>query len=362
MIEESISKRITSLRWLCIAAVVLVHAAQWFYFQDPGQKHLAGVDFCYEPVYGWVLDIVLYGVSIGIVPTFFIISGYLHFSKSRKYKDVVVSKTRGLLLPFLIWTALACLAYLALSPLTGTYREFAFLQSREPLKWLSSVFGDYSNFFRAGATPPLLYQFWFIRDLFIMMLVSPLIGWCLRRIPWVYMALCLVPLAFVFVPVVAPNALFCFSLGGLCAIRKWDFFKFVDRWCPWWLVIAGAVASVICMHMLKDNLHVSGNFLTQLPSFLVYLKISRNIVSNDRAFRLSETMAPQSMFMYCAHSLLLINIIGLAGVKIFPVDTSWGIVCCMLFIFVADVVICAAAGMFLRKHSPCVFSLLSEGR
>ena len=102
------SERITSLRWLCIVLVLMQHAVQWPYFQ----ASLA--DFCFEPAFGWVYMTVVYGLGIGIVPVFFIISGYLQFAKPRNYKDTVLKKLEGLMLPMLIWTAVACLEYLAL--------------------------------------------------------------------------------------------------------------------------------------------------------------------------------------------------------------------------------------------------------
>ena len=108
------------------------------------------------------------------MPVFFIISGYLQFAKPRNYKDTVLKKLKGLMLPMLIWTAVACLEYLALKKWTGRILQFAFLESSNPLDWL------------------------------------------LHKIPWIYMTLCLLALVFVISPLTAPHALFFYSLGGRC--------------------------------------------------------------------------------------------------------------------------------------------------
>lgn len=356
MITQNMSERITSLRWLCIILVVLQHSVQWPYFQS------SMADFCFEPVFGWIYMVVEYGLGIGIVPVFFIMSGYLYFEKPRKYRDTIVKKSRGLLLPIILWTAIVCIEYLVLKRWTGEIDRFAFLNSSSPMEWFKGIIGDYSNMMHGGIGVPVLYQFWFIRDLFILSLLSPVINWLLQKIPWIYMTVCLALMFFLISPAVAPHALFFYSLGGLCAIREWNFFDIADKYVPWPLVIIGAVAAVIFVHTEGIYCGITTHFLAHMPTFFLLLKLSKFLIANKKVYEFTRKMAPQSMFLYGAHTYMLINVIGMMLVSIIDVTSTFGIIVFFLLLFFVDVCICTAAGIAVRKYLPKTFSLLSGGR
>lgn len=356
MINQQISERITSLRWISIVFIVLAHSVQWPYFNN------SVADFCFGPATNWAYMTILYGCSIGVIPVFFLIAGYLQFSKTRKYKETIVKKSTALLLPLLLWTALACIEYLALKPLTGPLPMFDFLQSSSPLDWLKAIFGDYSSLKTGVIGVPLLYQFWFLRDLFILSLLSPLINWLLHKIPWIYMALCLIALALLIAPIVEPHSLFFYSLGGLCAIREWDFFSLTDKWLPWPVVIIGCLAAILYTHSEGIYTGVTTKIIAHLPSFFLLLKLSKVLTAHRKVYQFTEKMAPQSMFLYCAHTLMLIDVAALASLKVFDVSSAIGMIGAILFIFVVDAGICTAVGMLLRRCMPKTFSLIIGGR
>lgn len=356
MISQQTSDRITSLRWISMAAIVLTHSVQWPYFNT------SAANFCFGPAMNWTYIIILYGIGIGVVPVFFLISGFLQFDKPRQYKETLLKKSTGLLLPLLIWTAIACVEYLALKPLTGPIANFGFMESHSVLDWLKAIFGDYSTLRSGIIGVPLLYQFWFLRDLFILSLLSPLIKWLLQKLPWIYMALCLLALAFLIAPIVEPHSLFFYSLGGLCAIRKWDFFSITDKWIPWPVVIVGCIAAIFYTHSEGIYAGVTTKIIAHLPSFFLLLKLSKTLTSRPKVFDFTKRMAPQSMFLYCAHTFMLIDVIALVSIRLFNVTCSSGMIGSVLFVFAVDLGICTAVGMLLRKFTPNLFSLLSGGR
>lgn len=352
---NQVSDRISSLRWISMVIVVLAHAVQWPFFNP-------SADFCDEPVVGWVYMAVIYGCAIGVIPVFFLISGYLQFIKERRYRDTVAKKTVGLLLPLVLWTAIACLEYLALKPWTGPLAQFDFLESRSPLDWLKAVFGDYSDILSGSIGVPLLYQFWFLRDLLIISLLSPVINWLLHKIPWAYMTVCLSFMIFDIIPLVEPHSLFFYSLGGLCAIRDRDFFSITDRWIPWPLILVGVVAAVVFTHAEGIYDGITMRYLAHLPSFFLLLKLSRGLVSNGKLFGFTKRMMPQAMFLYCSHTIMLIQVIALISVRIFNVSSMFGMTAAILFIFLADLGVCTAAGLLIRRFLPKTFSLLCGAR
>ena len=342
--------------------VVLAHAVQVFAFAPYTLPEVQPSDIEMGDGYRFIQSFVLYGMVVGLVPVFFMISGYLQFLKERSYWCEVGKKTKGLLLPMLVWTALAIVAYWCLKPWLGECLSFAFTKSKNPWDWVTAVFGSYKNVLTAGAGVPLLYQCWFIRDLFLLTLFFPVIRWLLRRIPIPFLIVCAVVWIGEFHPMVAGEALFFYSVGALCGMKKFDFFEAIDRTCPWWFVIAACIVSVSVMYVKLDYLQVTNNALVYIPTILLLIKLSGLFCKRAKVYGFLEKMSSQSMFLYCAHGNYLIVVLLVFAMRLFDVGTLGGLILGVLFIVVLDVVLCSAAGMLLERFAPRTFSLLTGGR
>ncbi len=112
------------------------------------------------------------------VPLFFIISGYLLFFKYKLdykfYYKVIKRKIKSLLVPFLIWNlAVFCFFFIIQKiPLAAKYSSgnLMDLSNLSFLKTLELVF-----------LRPIANQFWFIRDLMLLVVISPFIKVLLNR-------------------------------------------------------------------------------------------------------------------------------------------------------------------------------------
>lgn len=170
--NDSIDSRILSwLRFPLAALVVFIHT-------DYSRNTADAAFYIGTFLSGCVAQIA--------VPAFFFISGYLFFAKLenyglQEYKTIMCRKAKTLLVPYLLWIALAYYGY-------GLWTGF----SSDVKPW------DFYRIFWAGsdgftATSPLGYSFsllctpaglavlWFIRDLIIAMILSPLIWWIVRK-------------------------------------------------------------------------------------------------------------------------------------------------------------------------------------
>lgn len=165
------------------------------------------------------------------VPTFFFISGYLFFSKYIKfeYKDyiaIIVKKSKTLLLPYIIWNLIMYIYIAAWHLISdGTLGD---IQPWELYKIFWAKDDGYV------VTSPFGYQFsilcspicgvlWFIRDLMVVMLLSPLIWWIVRRLQMWSIILFLVPwLFYIGVPIKGFGlmALCFFPIGGVAYVEK----------------------------------------------------------------------------------------------------------------------------------------------
>ncbi|MCM1292827.1 MAG: acyltransferase [Bacteroides sp.] len=117
------------------------------------------------------------------VPLFFMIAGYLTGYKTRtlsrsQYSSLIYKRTRSLLIPYLIWNIFALIirTFVRLSPL-GIYTSSTGTSN--------SSWGFMTNLFWTPELEPL----WFIRDLYIMYLVLPVIYWLTKYLSWFSMIL-----------------------------------------------------------------------------------------------------------------------------------------------------------------------------
>lgn len=165
------------------------------------------------------------------VPTFFLISGYLFFKSVNKctcsiYKSKIKRRIPTLLVPYLLWNLLYLLFLLLLQVYAPS------LVSNERKRIVDYTFGELLNsFWNFGGVyygMPILYSFWYIRDLIVMCICSPIIYWAIKKLGALY--LCALSLVFVFNPFSFKatdmdwvKAVFFFSFGAWLGINKKSF-------------------------------------------------------------------------------------------------------------------------------------------
>lgn len=149
-----------------------------------------------------IVGIIMYSISHILtqtaVPLFFLISGYLFFVKLEEwdykiYRRKMLSRVRTLLVPYLIWVTLFCGIHIFrhILPIGGIHDFHVNL-----CKWLSDqggvcnlywssskwIYGA-SNIFgnKVIMTGPMPFHLWFLRDLIVAVILSPLYFFLFRR-------------------------------------------------------------------------------------------------------------------------------------------------------------------------------------
>lgn len=171
----------SALRFPLIVAVVIWHSRFVDITTSAGTMLIDAEQF---PVY-WCFSSLLSNVLVTIsVPLFFLMSGYFFFRNvdnfdSKIYREKLKRRLKTLLLPYLLWN-LIVVAILLLSEkfipgmMSGAKKS---VLQWGPGDWFANLF-----------TPPIAYQFWFIRDLFVFCLLTPLFYKCLTsriRLPFI---------------------------------------------------------------------------------------------------------------------------------------------------------------------------------
>ena len=361
-VPESVSRRISALRWPACLVPVLAHAAQSFAFVGDYPKTAEWLVPLMDSPYLWTDAFIYSLLGIGVVPMFFLFSGYLHFACPRSYSEVLRRRVPRIFVPMVLWTAIFCAFALAVIPLFGLCSGYDFLFSSDPKRWFTCLVGDYSHPFTAGLCCPTVYQFWYLRDLIVLMLIGPLVNWWLRRAPIVYFALVCASAFGDWRPLlVGTTALMFYSLGAFCGLRKVDFFALADRYCPWPLLALALVVQIVVMRHLGTSLTLNP-MVGCFTSILFFLKASALLVANERRFAVLRRLDRQSFFLYCCHGGTVGNVMFMLTAFVLPYDRPWMAAVGAFVIFALNAGLCTGVGLALERWCPRLFARLTGGR
>lgn len=210
MMDANVSARINLLRIVLICGIVLVHVPY-----GPETAPFNGDN----GIVDWLRVFLSESVFRVGVPCLSAISGYLLLRKgveSFDYRHVLGRKMQSVLLPLLIWNgAFFLFVYIAQSQGIGQGYLPDVTQARFPelLNLLFALNGE-----------PINLPLYFLRDLFVCILLSPVLIWLVKRYPFLTLAILLV-LTVVPVPVyivLRQSILLSFAIGMACAIHKVD--------------------------------------------------------------------------------------------------------------------------------------------
>lgn len=193
VLGENDSKKIAALGFVCACMIVIIHAS----------PRVVSSTFA-----RWIIGLVgADGVCRIAVPYFFLVSGFLlagRFSDKGWYCTAVRKRVRSIVLPYAIWIIwgmivqhLACKGAAVMGCKIGI---------SDPLSVFKASALGLDPFHNVG-------YLWYLRDLFFLVLASPLFYSALRKYPIAY-------------PAVAFAIYFCYSLAGLEGGRWYDFFEY----------------------------------------------------------------------------------------------------------------------------------------
>ena len=280
-IEKETSDRITSLRFLLVVFVVFIHND----FRT-GLNVPSDVVFNQSEVGLWIQRIISGGFATGAVPLFFLFSAYLQVLKSDLYGVMLKKRVKSLVLPYFLWIGL----YLACKLVVVKFfqPELA-LKENNILSWtfadfIHNVFGFSEVEF---GNPLAAEQFWFVRDLFIYILVSPVLIWLIRKAPVLFFIgiTAFSMYARVVFDTHLPVAFFYYICGLYCGILKINVFKSADR-IPWVVLLSLFSILIVCKYYISDS-YFNSNWFVILTACFIFLKISKIVVQNNHSLSAS---------------------------------------------------------------------------
>ena len=298
-LEERQSVLIKAMRFPLICMVVFVHS--------PGTFPTQTVEWSLDGwnIYHFVSEMIS-GLMFSIATCwFFTFRGYLFFRNlsegefsfqwvTRKGKK----RIRSLLIPYLIWNALAVIASFIVNGLFSLIHLETSSGNPEPITF------DPLYWFVTG---PADFPLWFLRDLIIVTLLLPIAYPLIKRCKWVFIgvlvAAYLSPLAptipsmrsFFFVMIGAWLGTYKINLISLCQKAK---------------VLAAFAALILLIAATSQIGKPTHTFLLNLfhPfGMIVFLNICDTVISNNKAKDLLCSLSSSVFFIYAVHEIYILG-------------------------------------------------------
>lgn len=366
------SRRITSLRFLLIVLVVFIHnnfvkenflnyAAEGGYEPFAYENGFIGI---------WIQRFISDGIARCAVPLFFLFAAYLQFMKNDRFPVLMKKKAKSLVIPYFLWPVLNLGLYvgikLTLSKIAPSlFGKPGFVPQMEwtASDWFHAFFGyttlkdgNWHNF-----ADLYLGQFWFVRDLFILILLSPLLRLAVHKFPFCF----LLAVSFFYFGDVRPffvagQALFYYTLGLYWADYDFDLFAFADK-IKWKAILPIFLLSWLYHWNFGEENSFSYWFMVFAACF-VFLKFSAFLVKNEKVFAATKYLAEFSFWLFAIHMPFLLTAVQTLWRKVLPMTNTLRCMAEYFCVSILVIVIGTLSGIILKKIFPPLFRLLNGGR
>ncbi len=296
------------------------------------------------------------------VPLFFIISGYYFFYCKGKdcaftknmYLTKLKKRLRTLLVPYLFWNICVLSLFTAYYVFTKNERPTVFALVISLFNW------------KETGMPPA-FQFWFIRDLMFVVLVSPVIYILIRYVKIIFVAilfgLWISPLHIPFI-----TALFFFSLGAYFSVHNKNIIQTI-RLLPskalFLLTLVLMTVDLIINDLPSNTVHSTNNNLYIHNIFLLFgIVSSLALVSygiENKRLKLNKFISDSSFFMFAIHPIPLVNVFNRIPIKFLP-HNDFTFLLIYFFSVIAMAILSIFLYKYMKKYFPKFTSIITGGR
>lgn len=359
-------QQIDLLRFLLIVGLVFLHFGS---FPGSAVSPFRGMTPEDHSFAGFVNSFFLF-FFMSAVPLLSAISGYLFFRETdfslafycRRWR----ARSRSILLPMLSWNLLVLTFFVAIA----AFDPSSSLLSIVEYDVLDLSKKDLVNALIGVTEHPIIFQFWFLRDLLLTILLAPLLGWLVIRAPW----LGVVALFAVWITgsdlgiFFRTDVLFFFYVGALIQVRRWTLPKLPARQALWLLAIYSLLVGLRTLAPLVisesspagDILYGPVAKLLRVPGMLAVWSVAPLIVRTATGQSILQ-VSSIAFFLHAIHWPLN-QLIKYALAKVLGAQSDFSLLSIYFATIALTIALALLAAHFLSQFAQPVFRHLSGGR
>lgn len=358
------------LRFPLILGVIFIHSfGTPFDYDAIDFHHLTAID-CYN----------LFRVSISCVmthvcvPVFFFISGNLFFKgleswNNRIFIQKIQRRIKSLLLPFLIWNTIFIIWVLKdalyhkdLNAIMAFFYNNGYLHLYwDCLHWNLNR----TNWLGIGipASAPYLIPLWFLRDLMIVIICSPLLYYLFRKaktLVIILLLVCFTSGVFIRFPGFSSSAFLFFGCGGYLRVYGNDPIQCAYKYRTQAFVIA-LLSWIVCT-LLNGHATKMGDLIYPiyvLSGSITVINVAGYMVKNNKMEFLSLPLFSKgAFFAYLFHNIFMVEFYSKVFVQLFGENKLPLMVVSYLMVPVFTIFTCLLFYFVLLKTSPSICRVL----
>lgn len=353
--KKIISNSIKILRFPLLLMIVLIHCNLINKIEKADGNFILAEKFIY------FVSEALCSVA---VPTYFLMSGFLFFGIGfngsftfNNYIKKLKSRFYRLMIPYILWNFIGFLLWTLYmkSPLKA---YFPGLDIKINFYYFLSCFWSVSNLpgFFSPAGVPVDVPMWFIRDLIIMSVISPLIYFLLKHLK--YWPLLIIASLFVLgywphIVGFSIIAIFFFSFGAYCSIYHLGT-NYINKI---WILFA-ALCLMITETCIYPLYYQYIHSLSIIAGVMACIYVAVRLSQNGKLVKKMDSLGNLGFFIFAFHMLFGAQTNTLI-VRVFSPDTNIMWLLCYISSFLILITLSSLAYYFLQKISPTLLSLLT---
>lgn len=349
------SKSIQWLRFPLSLAIVFLHCSSSPYEDDA--------------IYSFIRQFISSTICGVAVPIFFFISGFLfflnidHFSIS-VYFNKLKNRVRSLLIPYILWNIIAAfLPFLILIAIV--------IKNAEPIDWLFDylqglngwhMFWDY-NHWGECAYGPIDLPLWFIRDLMVICLMSPLINYFIKKADWIFLIIigALYVLSYWYYLNFNTRALLFFSLGAYLAINKVNLVIISKKYRCHFLLLALILSVSLTIYKTNSLIFECVYHCFVIIVLFVLVNVGVCFIEKGKG-RVMMHLSQASFFIFAVHEIKVSEICEQLSDKLIYAQDTFSLI--MHYFFFPILVTCISVSLYfvMKAVGPKLLYLLTGNR
>ena len=297
------------------------------------------------------------------VPLFFVISGYLFFYNTdlnlKSYKTKLIKRFHSLLIPYILWNIfVGIFQYISqkyLNEITSGGKSF--ILDYKWYEWIK-IFWNFTD------GTPICNQFWFIRDLMVIVIISPLIYFFIKKTKIYGLLLIFILYLTNSLPKFSFYSVepYYFFLGAYFSINKIDIVDFSTQYFKnkIWLYSVLLLLSVLISY---QYIPLNNNYfhkLTVLIGIFLSFSIIRNLLANGTIVT-RKKLADSTFFLYAYH-MLPTSLLCKLWIKYLQPNTSFELI--LSFILIDSIIVIIGYYLYniLRNMMPNFMAIICGNR